>query len=255
MRTRLFLKKKPHPHKRTSLLHAIASEINNTVKVDEIYVSDSEGTKKIKKQNKKNIYNFNDKENYSSFLENIKKLGTTEFKKQFPYKRPGGFIPKLGLRDSTNFWFNRCRRVNLLNMSEEELSKIPMSGKIYTRKKMDFFEESTNKTVKIKLFKEDDLPFTKSNIMPEIQWQEIDNDVVTDEEQIKCANKKEIKWLNDTINLIQSDKNYLLSNLSVFEIPFKDIQKKQKQKHRHYIRKKKYASDDSDYIPDTPDSY
>jgi hypothetical protein len=88
-----------------------------------------------------------------------------------------------------------------------------LENKIYTKEKIEFFDEITFKKIKIKKFKEDDVPFTKSKILPEIEWQKIDNDILTDDDQIENGYKKEMNWLGDTIKKIEKNHNYLKENI------------------------------------------
>ena len=88
-----------------------------------------------------------------------------------------------------------------------------LEKKIYTKEKIEFFDEITLKKIKIKKFKENDIPFTKSKILPEIEWQKIDNDILTDDDQIENGYKKEMNWLGDTIKKIEKNHNYLKENI------------------------------------------
>ena len=81
--------------------------------------------------------------------------------------------------------------------------------RLFTRERLDFYDELTNKTFRIKKFKEDEVTFTHSKILPEIQWQSVDNDVRTDDEQMKDAKDMLMDWLGDTIKLIKKDDKYL----------------------------------------------
>ena len=85
--------------------------------------------------------------------------------------------------------------------------------KIYTKEKIEFIDEITFKKYRIKKFKESEIKFTKSNILPEIEWQQIDNDILTDNEQIENGYKKEMNWLGDTIKKIEKNNNYLKDNI------------------------------------------
>ena len=86
--------------------------------------------------------------------------------------------------------------------------------KIFSKKKMKFINELNGKSVFIKIFKEDELSMTKNKILPEIQWQEIDNDIMTSDDQKERAYQKEMNWLGETINKIENNKNYLKTHLN-----------------------------------------
>ena len=79
---------------------------------------------------------------------------------------------------------------------------------VYTKEKLDFYDELFDKHIKIKKFKEDDLPFTKSKILPEIIWQKVENDIKTDDEQMSDAKEKLMNWLGDGIKLLKKDPKY-----------------------------------------------
>jgi hypothetical protein len=85
--------------------------------------------------------------------------------------------------------------------------------KIYTKEKIEFIDEITFKKYRIKKFKESEIKFTKSKILPEIEWQEIDNDILTDNEQIENGYKKEMNCVGDTIKKIEKNNNYLKDNI------------------------------------------
>ena len=115
------------------------------------------------------------------------------------------------------------KRNNLDKMEIEEKKKVK---RIYTNKRMELYDELTNKIYKIKKFNEDEIPFTSSKILPEIQWQDIDNDILTDDDQLKRSRKKELNWIGETIKLIQKNENYLTEN-----IQRKKCKNKNRKKH------------------------
>ena len=115
------------------------------------------------------------------------------------------------------------KRNNLDKMESEEKKKVK---RIYTNKRMELYDELTNKIYIIKKFNEDEIPFTSSKILPEIQWQDIDNDILTDDDQLKRSRKKELNWIGETIKLIQKNENYLTEN-----IQRKKCKNKNRKKH------------------------
>jgi hypothetical protein len=102
--------------------------------------------------------------------------------------------------------------------TKEIVSCIPSSAKIFNScpkaKKIEFYDEYNKKNVKMIQFEEKDIKFTKSKILPPVKWMKIDNDVMTDEEQLGDALKMMRDNLKDTIKLIQTEKDYLNKNLS-----------------------------------------
>ena len=82
---------------------------------------------------------------------------------------------------------------------------------------MEFEDTKTNKLHYVKQFKEDDIPFTKNKILPEIQWQDLDNDVETSDEQKKSAIRKEVNWIGEAIKHLQSSDKFLKHNVTMFK--------------------------------------
>jgi hypothetical protein len=80
--------------------------------------------------------------------------------------------------------------------------------------KIDFFDEYNKKSVKMNQFDEKELDFTKSKILPQVKYMKVDNDVMTDSEQLKDAFTMMRDNLKETIKLIQENKDYLQKNLS-----------------------------------------
>jgi methyl-accepting chemotaxis protein len=79
---------------------------------------------------------------------------------------------------------------------------------------MDFYDEYNMKTVRMSQFNEKELEFTKSKILPQVKYMKVDNDVMTDSEQLKDAFNMMRENLRETIKLIQENKDYLQKNLS-----------------------------------------
>ena len=94
----------------------------------------------------------------------------------------------------------------------------PFFRRIYSHEFMEFENERTKKLHYVKKYKEDDIPFTKSKILPEIQWQDLDNDVETDEEQKKGAIRKEINWIGEAIKQMQSNDKYFKHNVTMYKL-------------------------------------
>ena len=102
--------------------------------------------------------------------------------------------------------------------SKENSSCLPSSAKIFNSgpkpKKVEFYDEYNKKNVKMIQYEEKHIKFTKSKILPPVKWMKIDNDVMTDEEQLGDALKMMRDNLKETIKLIQTEKDYLNKNLS-----------------------------------------
>ena len=80
--------------------------------------------------------------------------------------------------------------------------------------KVDFYDEYNKKTVRMNQFNEKELEFSKSKVLPQVKMMKVDNDVMTDSEQLVDAFKMMRENLKETIKLIQDSKDYLFKNLS-----------------------------------------
>jgi hypothetical protein len=81
-------------------------------------------------------------------------------------------------------------------------------------KKIDFFDELNMKNIKMPIWEEKDLEFPKSKILPKVKIMKVDNDVMTDEEQVNDAFKMMRDNLREAMKLINQEKDYLSKNLS-----------------------------------------
>ncbi len=81
-------------------------------------------------------------------------------------------------------------------------------------KKIEFYDELNKKFIKMTLWEEKDIEFTKSKVMPQVKMMKVDNDVMTDDEQLGDAFKMMRENLKETIKLINENKDYLAKNLS-----------------------------------------
>ena len=190
--------------KQSSSLFNFIDELKEKCSIDNIYFSTEKENKSYFRHNK----HYNLKKKFNDLSDINKNLtNTNNYKKQnsdniflHNYKRK----PLSSIENIQNI-----RRNNSFKMEiEYEKEKI-----IYTNRKLEFYDELTNKYYRIKKFKENELPFTSSKILPEIEWQEIDNDILTDNEQIENGYKKEMNWLGETIKKIEKNNNYLKENI------------------------------------------
>ena len=115
-------------------------------------------------------------------------------------------------------------RKNVKEYSYEKNKKIvnksskPYFRKLYSNEYMEFENERTKNIQYVKKYKEDDITFTKSKILPEIQWQDLDNDVDTSDEQKKSAIKKEVNWLGEAIKQIQNNEKFFKHNVTMYKL-------------------------------------
>lgn len=112
-------------------------------------------------------------------------------------------------------------RQNSCNFEEEQEKKFhknkPFFRRIYSHEFMEFEDMNSKKLHYVKQFKEDDIPFTKNKILPEIQWQDLDNDVDTSDEQKKSAVRKEVNWIGEAIKQLQSNDKFLKQNVTMYK--------------------------------------
>lgn len=114
-------------------------------------------------------------------------------------------------------------RKNAQETEHEKEKKINKSSKpyfrrIYSNEFMEFENERTKNIQYVKKYKEDDITFTKSKILPEIQWQDLDNDVDTSDEQKKSAIRKEVNWLGEAIKQIQNNEKFFKHNVTMYKL-------------------------------------
>ena len=112
---------------------------------------------------------------------------------------------------------------NFENLNNEikvknKIKNEPYFRKIYSNEVIEFKNEITKKSHYIKKYKEDDISFTKNSIIPEIKWQDYDNDVLTSEEQKKYAIKREMNFLGDTIKRIQNNYKFFQCNVKMYAL-------------------------------------
>jgi hypothetical protein len=108
------------------------------------------------------------------------------------------------------------KKIDLPKKFEEEDNKENRDvGKtVKLCKKIQFYDEK-NKILKFNSFEEKYVKFTKSNILPKIKIMKVDNDVLTDDEQLTDAKGMMFDNLKETIEQIKKLGNeYLTKNLS-----------------------------------------
>jgi hypothetical protein len=95
-----------------------------------------------------------------------------------------------------------------------QLGMLKESNTFIKIKKKDYYDELNGRNIKMNLIDEKDLPFTQSKILPKVKFMKLDNDVLTDSEQLQDAKSMMFDNLKDTIKLIENQKDYLNKNLS-----------------------------------------
>lgn len=87
-------------------------------------------------------------------------------------------------------------------------------GECKMGKNIEFFDELNRKYLNLPLWEEKELGFPQSKILPKVKLMKVDNDVMTDEEQLNDALKMMRENLKETIKSINLDKDFLSKNLS-----------------------------------------
>jgi len=156
---------------------------------------------------------FQKKVNGINNIENL--LKEHDKKKSFSNENKANNKQRMALGDISNFHYD------IKNSNEKKaLSKstTPYYRKLYSNEFMEFQNERTNSVCYVKKYKEDDITFTKSKILPEIQWQDLDNDVDTSDEQKKSAIRKEVNWLGEAIKQIQNNEKFFKHNVTMYKL-------------------------------------
>ena len=151
-------------------------------------------------------------------LNNIESL-LQEHEKKKSYSNEGKLNNKAIPLGEISDFHNRIKDLKLSNEKEKKSkSNIPYYRRLYSNDFMEFENDRTNSVQYVKKYKEDDITFTKSKILPEIQWQDLDNDVDTSDEQKKSAIRKEVNWLGEAIKQIQNNDKFFKYNVTMYKL-------------------------------------
>ena len=166
--------------------------------------------------NKKNKVNFYRKHSYNKNIYNIKIFihVFSDFKISVKKEKDITINKHKKSKSSPHMHFDINNEIKVKNKIKNE----PYFRKIYSNEVLEFKNEITKKSHYIKKYKEDDISFTKNSIVPEIKWQDYDNDVLTSEEQKKYAIKREINFLGDAIKRIQNNYKFFQCNVKMYEL-------------------------------------
>ena len=166
--------------------------------------------------NKKNKVNFYRKHSYNKNIYNNKIFihVFTDFKISVKKEKDITINKHKKSKSSPHMHFDINNEIKVKNKIKNE----PYFRKIYSNEVLEFKNDITKKSHYIKKYKEDDIFFTKNSIVPEIRWQDYDNDVLTSEEQKKYAIKREINFLGDTIKRIQNNYKFFQCNVKMYEL-------------------------------------
>ena len=163
------------------------------------------------------LNSFNKKINGMNNIELL--LQEKENKKSFSNESKLHNKSRVALGEITDF-NNRINNMKLSNEKEKKTNKssVPYFRRLYSNEFMKFENDRTNSIQYVKKYKEDDITFTKSKILPEIQWQDLDNDVDTSDEQKKSAIRKEVNWLGEAIKQIQNNDKFFKHNVTMYKL-------------------------------------
>ena len=172
--------------------------------------------------NKKNKVTFYRKHSHNKNIYNIKIFTCvfSEFKISDKKEKDITINKHKKSKSSPHMHFDIKNFINLNNeiKVKNKIKNEPYFRKIYSNEVIEFKNEITKKSHYIKKYKEDDISFTKNSIIPEIKWQNYDNDALTSEEQKKYAIKREINFLGDTIKRIQNNHKFFQCNVKMYEL-------------------------------------
>ena len=165
---------------------------------------------------------FHKKYSYNKNINNIKIFNHSflDFKNSSKKEKDITINKHKKSKSSPHLYFDIKNFENLNNdiKVKNKIKNEPYFRKIYSNELIEFKNEITKKLHYMKKYKEDDFSFTKNSIVPEIKWQEYDNDVLTSEEQKKYAIKREINFLGDTIKRIQNNYKFFQCNVKMYEL-------------------------------------
>lgn len=172
---------------------------------------------------KNNIFlkkNYN--KNHSRKIINKKNINFISTKKYLNFQNIKSTIKSIYSK-KTNYDFKKKDKIKNLS-SMNNINYNDKNRKSENNKKLKFFTEN-NKIIFLKVFKENELKFDKYNFIPQIIWQEDDNDILSNDEQINKDYKKSIFNLFNTLRKIKTVPEYLNKKL-YNELKFKMKQKK-----------------------------
>lgn len=193
-----------------------ASSKKDITSLDYIFHSAKKSNKTTSHHSHQNSFNkkINGLHNIETFLEEAK-----EYENKKNYINENKYHKNRNVLGQINDYGNRQNSFN----GEKDKEKInhknkPYFRRIYSHEYMEFENEVTKKMHYVKQYKEDEITFTKSKILPEIQWQDLDNDVQTSDEQKKSAIKKEINWIGEAIKQIQNNDKFFKHNVTMYKL-------------------------------------
>jgi hypothetical protein len=106
---------------------------------------------------------------------------------------------------------------------EDNKENVKMTQQIQVAKKIEFVRENGG-FIKFSQWNEKNVRFTSSKLLPKIKLMKVDNDVLTDIEQVDDAQSMMKEHLSKTLDLIKKNSDYLRKTLSK-SVRFKKLRK------------------------------
>lgn len=231
------------PSKKNSTLDFVL-ELNQKYNIKNIKLENKADNKKLERekrklQNQKGLLtnNFNGlinsqtetlfKKNFKEDQENInhKNLQNKDTKLALNFNNKtitDFFKQKLPEKKLNSHFDNTQNYYNWNNLPKDFIKNVNVNSVNFSKcyvvskgKSIEFFDELNKRNVKFPLFDEKEFKFCKSKITPQIKLMKLDNDVMTDDEQIKDAASMLKDNIKEVIKTISTEgKDYLQKNLS-----------------------------------------
>lgn len=181
----------------------VANELQNNYEINSISFNSNRENLRFQRYSNQNRFRgkINGKENIASLFTSSE-----------------NYRDKQGKSKQTNQ--NISNRLPLSALNNQMYINIPFKQQtlkqnkiIKAKEKIELYDELFNQTIKIKQFKEDNIPFTHCRFLPKVQWMKIDNDIKTDDEQLSDATKMLHNWLGETIKYMKENDCYMSKNI------------------------------------------
>ena len=194
-----------------------ASSKKDITSLDLIFHSTKKSNKTTSHYSRQNSFHkkINGNYNIESFLEDVKDYE----KKNSNLNENNKYHKSRTVLGQINDYANRQNSFNFVKEEEKKINKNkPFFRRLYSNEFMEFENEVTKKMHYVKQYKEDEITFTKSKILPEVQWQDCDNDAQTSDDQKKSAIRKELNWLGEAIKEMQNNDKFFKQNVTMYKL-------------------------------------
>jgi len=194
-----------------------ASSKKDITSLDLIFHSTKKSNKTTSHYSRQNSFHkkINGNYNIESFLEDVKDYE----KKNSNLNENNKYHKSRTVLGQINDYANRQNSFNFVKEEEKKINKNkPFFRRLYSNEFMEFENEVTKKMHYVKQYKEDEITFTKSKILPEVQWQDCDNDAQTSDDQKKSAIRKEVNWLGEAIKEMQNNDKFFKQNVTMYKL-------------------------------------